>query len=408
MTTVTTAGSDLAGTDSPGHPDMTENSPAQLPAVDAPRLVDLARASHEVITRHQDAGGAYPASPTFSAYRGYAWLRDGAFTAEGVSRYGDVASAGHFHTWAAGVLAGRADQVADLRAAAARGEDVALDRMLPTRFTFDGGVGSDPWWDFQTDGYGTWLWSVVEHARRHGLSLEPWQAGIDVAVDYLTTFWDRPCYDWWEEHVEQRHVSTLGAIYGGLRAVATTGTLEAARQSRALTAAAAARDVVLHAGTTTGDDGTPHLAKWLGSADVDGSLAACVVPFGLLEPTDALATATLETIARDLEVEGGVHRFAADVFYGGGQWLLLSCLLGWNRAAAGDREGALRSLVWAADHFLPGGDMPEQVADHLLHPEHRAEWLARWGPVASPLLWSHGMYLILADELGLLPNGDAS
>ena len=96
------------------------------------------------------------------------------------------------------MLAGRADQVADLRTTVARGKDVALDRMLPTRFTFDGGVGSDPWWDFQTDGYGTWLWSVVQHARRHGLPLDPWQAGIDVAVDYLTTFWDRPCYDWWE------------------------------------------------------------------------------------------------------------------------------------------------------------------------------------------------------------------
>jgi GH15 family glucan-1,4-alpha-glucosidase len=107
-------------------------------------------------------------------------------------------------------------------------------------------------------------------------------------------------------------------------------------------------------------------------------------------------------------VAGGVHRFAADVFYGGGQWLLLSCLLGWNRAVVGDRDGALRSLVWAADHAQPSGDMPEQVADHLLHPEHRDEWLTRWGPVACPLLWSHGMYLILADELGLLPNGDAS
>jgi hypothetical protein len=36
----------------------------------------------------------------------------------------------------------------------------------------------------------------------------------------------------------------------------------------------------------------------------------------------------------------------------------------------------------------------------LLHPGSRNEWVARWGTVASPLLWSHGMYLILADELG--------
>ncbi|MDQ3788570.1 MAG: glycoside hydrolase family 15 protein, partial [Actinomycetota bacterium] len=62
-------------------------------------LTDLARRSHEVITRYQDAGGAYPASPTFSAYRGFAWLRDGSFTAEGISRYGDVGSANRFHDW---------------------------------------------------------------------------------------------------------------------------------------------------------------------------------------------------------------------------------------------------------------------------------------------------------------------
>jgi isomaltose glucohydrolase len=48
-----------------------------------------------------------------------------------------------------------------------------------------------------------------------------------------------------------------------------------------------------------------------------------------------------------------------------------------------------------------GGDLPEQVDHHLLHPDSRAEWIARWGSVASPLLWSHGMYLILADELGI-------
>src|SRR5665647_1967160 len=69
-----------------------------------PVLVGLAVRSHDVITSHQHAGGAYPASPTFSAYAGFAWLRDGAFTAEGVSRYGDVASASRFHEWANTVL----------------------------------------------------------------------------------------------------------------------------------------------------------------------------------------------------------------------------------------------------------------------------------------------------------------
>jgi GH15 family glucan-1,4-alpha-glucosidase len=57
-----------------------------------------------------------------------------------------------------------------------------------------------------------------------------------------------------------------------------------------------------------------------------------------------------------------------------------------------------------ADHATPDGHLPEQVPDRLLHPQHRDEWLERWGPVATPLLWSHGMYLILTDELGLLPE----
>lgn len=377
-----------------------------LSLVDDARLVDLARHSHAVITTHQDEGGAYPASPTFSAYRGYAWLRDGAFTAEGISRFGDVVSADRFHDWVDGVLAGRADQVSGLVARAAAGEDVPLAQMLPTRFTFDGRDGSDPWWDFQTDGYGMWLWAVVAHARRHGLDLERWRTGIEVAVDYVTAFWDRPCYDWWEEHVEERHTSTLAAICGGLEDVLGAGVLDPRRTAAARAAADGARDLAL-SGTTSGrasDPTAPHLAKWLGAGAVDGSLASCVVPFGLVPVGSPLAEATLDAVARDLDVDGGVHRFRADVFYGGGQWLLLACLLGWNRAVAGDREGALRHLRWVADHATADGDLPEQVPDHLLHPEHRQEWLDRWGPVATPLLWSHGMVLILADELGLFPD----
>jgi GH15 family glucan-1,4-alpha-glucosidase len=372
---------------------------APLGAAEKERLVELARRSHAVITRHQDAGGAYPASPTFSAYRGFAWLRDGAFTAEGISRYGDVDSANRFHDWAAGVLTSRRSEVDSLVTERARGELPPVERMLPTRFTFTGENGSDPWWDFQTDGYGMWLWAAVTHARRHGLAVSRWLPGFEVAVDYLLTSWDRPCYDWWEEHVEHRHVSTLGAIRGGLVAVADL--LDPGRRVAALRAADEIRALVLAEGVVDG-----HLTKWLGSAEVDGSLPACVVPFGLVDVGN-VSNGTLAAVAADLDVDGGVHRFTADVFYGGGQWLLLSALLGWNLAARGDLDGALRHLRWIAAQADADGHLPEQVPHHLLHPGARDEWVARWGPVASPLLWSHGMYLILADELGLLPEGAA-
>lgn len=372
------------------------------------RVPDLARHSAAVITGHQDPGGAYPASPTFSAYRGYAWLRDGSFIAEGVSRWGDTDSVDRFHDWATGVLVARADRVADLVAAVGRGEEIPIERMLPTRFTLAGEDGSDPWWDFQTDGYGMWLWQVVTHARRHGLDPARWRPGIEVAADYLVAVGTRACYDWWEEHVEQRHVSTLAAVRAGLLAAAGSGLLSPELAAAARATAAECRDLAL-SGVTAGratDPSAPHLAKWLGSDAVDASLASCVVPFALVEPGDPLAAATLDAVARDLDVAGGVHRFAADVFYGGGQWPLLSCLLGWNLAATGDVEGARRHLAWAVSQADAAGDLPEQVPDHLLAPDHRQEWIDRWGPVARPLLWSHGMLLILADELGLLPPKD--
>lgn len=375
-------------------------STSTIDAAELASLLHLAELSHAVIASHQHSGGAYPASPTFSAYRGYAWLRDGSFTAEGMSRYGDIDSVDRFHSWVDGVLSSRRTQVDELHSRHMRGEDIELAAMLPTRFTFEGKDGSDPWWDFQTDGYGMWLWAVLEHCGRHGVDPARWSVGLEVATDFLLDFWDLPCYDWWEEHVEQRHVSTLAASYAGLIAIGRSNLLTPHKREAALAAAADIRALCLSDGVTSDDAGT-HLAKWLGSSAVDGSLPSAIVPFGLLSPEDPIARATLLAVQRDLDVDGGVHRFQADVFYGGGQWLLLSCLLGWNLAESGDHDGALRHLRWVAQHALANGDMPEQVPDHLLHPEHRAEWIDKWGTVATPLLWSHGMYLILVDALGL-------
>ena len=363
-------------------------------------LAALAEHSHRVITEHQHPSGAYPASPTFSAYRGFAWFRDGSFTAEGVSRYGDMASADRFHDWAAGVLVDRREHIAELVAAGRSGEDVPVERMLPTRFTLDGADGTAEWWDFQTDGYGMWLWAVTAHAHRHGLDLQRWRQAIELCVDYATAFWDKPCYDWWEENLEQRHVSTLGALHGGLVAAAGCGVLDDARTTTATQAAEEIRKLVTDDGVRGG-----RLTKWLGTDAVDASLPACIVPFGLVEVDDPVAATTLDAVARDLDVDGGVHRFSADVFYGGGQWPILSALLGWNRVAAGDTEAGWRYLRWIAATATPEGELPEQVPDHLLAPAHRPEWIERWGTVATPLLWSHGMYLILADELGLLAGG---
>ena len=46
------------------------------------------------------------------------------------------------------------------------------------------------------------------------------------------------------------------------------------------------------------------------------------------------------------------------------------------------------------------GNLPEQVPTRAYAPAMLPVWERRWGPVATPLLWSHAMYLILANELG--------
>lgn len=357
-------------------------------------LATLAESSVALIVSLQEPSGAYPASPTFSAYRGYSWFRDGAFIADGVSAYGEVESASRFHDWCAGILVARAAQIGAIVAAAQSGTPVADPEMLATRFTFAGEEGLDEWWDFQLDGYGTWLWAVVEHAQRHSLSLDPWRKSMGLAVDYLASSWSRACFDWWEEHAEAVHVSTLGCIAAGLDAAAPH-----LDEGRAFAAKAAVRNIralIRDQGVVDG-----HLSKWLGSPEVDASLVSIVYPLGVYPATGSIGRATIDAVDRQLNVGGGVHRFTADVFYGGGQWPLLSCMLGLAFSAAGERDRALEQLRWAAGAVTPAGELPEQLGDHLLFPEHRQEWVDRWGPVATPLLWSHAMFVRLFVELDL-------
>ncbi|GAA4532777.1 glycoside hydrolase family 15 protein [Nonomuraea ferruginea] len=355
--------------------------------------------SLDLIRRLQAPTGAYPASPTFSAYRGYSWLRDGAFIAEGVSRHGDASGADAFHAWCARVVGDRAGQVDALVSRAARGETVSPAEMLPTRFTLEGADGTEEWWDFQLDGYGTWLWALLEHARRHGRTVAGTDKGVRAAARYLTAFWHLPCYDWWEEHLDRRHVATLGSVHAGLRAAIGLGVLSRPETEAAEGAVAGIAALVAAEGVTRPVDGRPHLTKWLGTDAVDASLLACVTPFGLYGADDPVGAGTVAEVERRLARDGGVYRYLDDTFYGGGRWVLLAGFLGWNHARAGRSGEARRYLRWMEAQATPAGDLPEQVSDLLLDPGRRQEWLDRWGPVATPLLWSHGMYLILADEL---------
>ena len=94
-----------------------------------------------------------------------------------------------------------------------------------------------------------------------------------------------------------------------------------------------------------------------------------------------------------------MRRYLGDTFYGGGEWVLLTAWLGTHMAAVGDLEGARQRLDWVESMFTADGDLPEQVTVHPQAPDMVAPWVMRWGPVARPLLWSHGMHLVLVRAL---------
>jgi isomaltose glucohydrolase len=367
-----------------------------LPAA-ALDLVALGRRSVAVIRANQAPSGAYLASPAFPVYR-FSWFRDGAFIADAMSRAGHEGSARRFFAWCDAVVLRREAHIEALVRRGEAGETIADSEFLHTRYTVDGDDGPDDWWTFQLDGYGTWLWALGAHVARTGEGAARHDRSVDLTVRYLLAFWDRPCYDWWEEHLEERHTSTLAAIAAGLRSAVGLGVLDAGPSAAA---AATADRIVATIRAEAERVGT--LVKWLGGDSVDASLIACSTPFDLLPVADPVMVATRERVERELgHPEGGVHRYLDDTYYGGGKWLLLAAFLGWHRLREGDAGAAEQQLRWIAAQADEAGDLPEQTLDHLLAPAFRSEWEERWGRVAKPLLWSHAMFLTLALESGSL------
>lgn len=355
--------------------------------------MDFIERSKQVILAHQDASGAFVASPSFEHYR-YSWLRDGTFIAYSLDLVGEQASAERFYHWCATTIEQYRDKAMHVIDLADKGKEIPQSLLLHTRYTLEGEEIEEDWGTFQLDGYGAWLWGLSEHITRwNNLSvLEAWKPTMELMVDYLIPLWKMPNFDCWEEYGQDVHPSTIAAIYGGLNAVKKWMNQE--RQARIDTVLLEMKQFLQNEGVMDG-----HYTKSIGKKEVDASLLWLHVPYGVVDGQDREMLQTVELIEERLRFKGGLHRYPQDVYYGGGSWILLTAWLGWHYAESNRKDEAKQILQWIRAQFTEKGELPEQVFDHILAPDQYEVWLNKWGPSACPLLWSHAMHLVLEHEV---------
>lgn len=348
---------------------------------------ELVESSLKFLEEQQLPGGAFLASPSFSTYA-YCWLRDGSFIAYSLLRWNREQACRRFLAWVASTVEARESSVAAVESSLAAGVAPVKTLTLPTRYTAEGEAAQDDWPNFQIDGYGTWLWLLGEYldlaAPGQGIPME-WRKSVELSLRYLKAVWTFPNFDCWEEHGEGVHPATLACIYGGVQAMARlTGRSDLEDWAEQI------RQFVL--ATRLADGRFP---KSLGDPSADASLLWLAHPFGLVRAQDYSMQRTVERIEADLLREGGVLRYTRDTYYGGGRWILLSAWLAWHYLKVGRVAEAEGLLEWIEAQASPTGGLPEQVAQNVNAPAFVDQWVERWGLSASPLLWSHAMYLVV-------------
>ena len=370
--------------------------------------MDIRKRSIEVILENQHEGGAYIASPTFPTYH-YCWLRDGSFIAHSMEIAGEFESAEKFYRWVGNAINRYSGKVAVLEEQLKNGKVPDQRGILNTRFSLEGieESSNSAWGNFQIDGYGTWLWALSEHVRLTGdiSLLKELFNPIQTTLHYLELTWKLPNYDCWEEYPEYLHPSSLAAVFAGFDSILSlmrAGKMDfvsvdverlAGQVKDFITKYATYnRRLVKHIFPEKSHM-SPYPVKESG---VDSSLIAFTIPFNVMPPEHTIMQSTMQAIEADLHRPGGgVYRYKADVYYGGGEWLLLTAWLGWYYTQIGKNDKAKSLRAWIESQADADGCLAEQVSDHTLSPNHFEPWVKQWGQVANPLLWSHAMYIIL-------------
>ena len=346
--------------------------------------------SINTILKNQQKSGAILASPNFPTYQ-YSWFRDGSFSAYALQQAGHFFEAGKFHLWASKVILRYQDKIVSCINGAKKTGKLVASSCLHSRFTEAGEEVSGNWGHHQLDGLGTWLWALGEFLKNLGdpADYASCFSAADLASEYLTALWKLPCSDCWEENETLQHTYTLASIYAGLQSYSEIREGNKSRQ--------VAGDIRRFIIKNCHKDGV--FVKSIGLSSVDANLLGLWVPYAVVDWSDPVFQATLSQIEYQLATPIGVHRYAADTFYGSGEWVLLTAWLGWAYARAGLPEKAKQISAWVEHQQDDNGDLPEQVPHALFAEQEYDVWVRRWGPIAKPLVWSHAKYVILINSI---------
>ena len=350
--------------------------------------------SRQIILGNQHPSGAYVASPTFSQYS-YSWLRDGTYIASSMISIGECESASKYITWVSEVIYAYREKVDRLPQLLVSGEPIHNNWFYSARYTVNGDEDVSDWPNFQIDGYGSWLWLVAQYLHTCNNELrEDWAGSVKIVLRYLEIVWKLPNSDCWEEFPDQIHPATLACLAGGLIAITDYLDEDLAKRSKALS-----DEIKGFLYDSVHNEG--FFPKYIGSNTIDASLLWLTVPYGVIDAKDPVMTRTVKKIETEIKIEGGVKRYPQDTYYGGGRWIILSAYLGLYYLKIGKVKKAEEQLMWILQQAGDGGELPEQVLDQVNDSSMIEPWESQWGRVASPLLWSHAMFLILEHELSV-------
>jgi len=322
---------------------------------------------------------------------------------------GEHDSARSYHQWVIDVINRYKFKIPLIKRALKSVKPLDDKEFLFTRYTLDGSEDTGAvWGNFQFDGYGTWLWAACAHYKMTGDKawLKSVERSLSLIVEYLQLVWRLPNYDCWEENPDLLHSYSIASTYGGLGAVLKLIEekeidLDPAPIQKSM---GEMKAFVLKYGVFD-ERLTKHIEpdpadNPCKDSSVDASLLGAALPGKLFPLDNPLLINTISSIRKELvSPGGGIYRYMKDTYYGGGQWILLTAWLGWVECENGQRRLAEKRLEWVEKQADENGWLPEQTPQHLLSPTHYPQWLAKWGDIAKPLLWSHAMYMILYQSL---------